>query len=334
MRVLTADQLRALVPMADAVELMKAVFARSSAGETISPLRTPIEMPDGSGVSLYMPAFVPASDAGPAGSGAKIVSVYSGNPERGLPTINAVVVMVDPDTGVPIGIVEGATMTALRTGAVSGAATDLLARSDARRLTVIGAGVQGVTQAAAVAAVRDLDRIFVVDLDKAAVESFAERLSVWDPVASKLVAPAADAREAVSSADIICTATTSSTPVFDDRDVGSGTHINAVGAFTPEMQEIPPETLSRARIVVDDVEAVLHEAGDLIIPIEQGTLTRSAVRDELGQIVLGDVPGRADDSEITFFKSVGNAIQDMIVGAVALQRAAGQDVGTTISLGV
>ncbi len=333
MRSLSASQLRELVPMRDAVELMKAVFASSSSGETISPLRTPIEMPDGSGVSLYMPAFVPANAGFPAGSGAKIVSVYPDNATRDLPTINAVVIMLDPTTGVPIGIIEGGAMTALRTGAVSGAATDLLARRDASVLTVIGAGVQGVTQAAAVASVRALDKIYVIDAQAATASSFGDRLAPWDEAAAARVLIADDVALALAETDIICTATTSATPVYAHEHVRPGTHINAVGAFTPQMQEIPVETLLGARVIVDQVEAVLHEAGDFIIPIDAGMVARDSVRDELGQIVNGDIPGRTSDEEITFFKSVGNAIQDMIVGAVALERAEQREVGGVVDLG-
>lgn len=332
MRTLNAEQLRNLVPMRDAVELMKAAFGAASRGETISPLRTPVEMPDGSGVSLYMPAYVPAVDSFPAASGAKIVSVYERNLERGLPTINAIVVMVDPSTGVPIGLIEGGTMTALRTGAVSGAASDLLAREDSRVLTVIGAGVQGVTQAAAVASVRDLERIYIVDINEKSAATFAERLAVWDANTARLVEVAAGASSVLPESDIVCTATTSPRPVFDVDDISPGTHINAVGAFTPQMQEIPVGLLLRARIVVDQVEAALHEAGDFIIPIENGELDRNAVHEELGQIVNGDLPGRERAEQITFFKSVGNAIQDMIVGAAALQRAEAQGVGGTVDL--
>jgi ornithine cyclodeaminase len=337
MRAITAAQLVELVPMHEAVELMKAAFAAASAGSTVSPLRTPIAMPDGSGVSLYMPAYVPPTsmtggDPVPAASGAKIVSVYEGNRARGLPVINAIVVMIDPSTGVPLGLIEGATLTALRTGAVSGAATDLLARPDARRLTIVGAGVQGVTQAAAVAAVRDIERIQVVDVNTDAAASFAERLARWDDAAAAAVSVASDTDKAIAEADIICTATTSTSPVFRDEAVQPGTHINAVGAFTPEMQEIPAETVVRARIVVDVVEAALHEAGDLIQPIRSGLLDESRIQTELGQIVAGQAPGRSAAAEITFFKSVGNAIQDLIVGARALQRAEARGVGRTVEL--
>lgn len=332
MRTLTARELVELVPMRDAVELMKAVFERASAGETLSPLRTPIDMPDGSGVTLYMPAYVPQTTLAPAATGAKIVSVFTGNPERGLPTINAIVIMIDPATGVPLGIIEGGSLTALRTGAVSGAATDLLARRDSRVLTVIGAGAQGVTQAAAVAAVRDIEVIYPVDLNPESVASFAERLAGWDGQAAELVQTGKSAEEAVRAADVICTATTSKRPVFEDEWVRPGTHVNGVGAYTPEMQEIPTGLVQRARIVVDQIEAALHEAGDLIQPIQRGELDRENVTTELGHLVAGSVTGRSDDDDITFFKSVGNAIQDMIVGGLALQRAEERGIGATIEL--
>jgi ornithine cyclodeaminase len=247
--------------------------------------------------------------------------VFAGNRARNLPTINALVVAVDPATGVPLGVLEGATVTALRTGAVSGAATDLLAALDASVLAVIGAGVQGVTQAAAVCSVRNISEIRVVDVSIAAAASFAERLAVWSPDAARSVAIAASAQEALRGADVVCTATTATSPVFDDTWVSEGAHINAIGAFTPRMCEVPPETLARAVIVVDDVEAVMHEAGDLIQALERGAIQKDAISTELGQIVAGDRPGRRSPEQVTFFKSVGNAIQDMIVAGVALEQA-------------
>jgi alanine dehydrogenase len=332
MLALTAPEIRRLVPMSRAIELMKAVFARYSAGDTITPLRTPIDMPDGSGVVLFMPAFVPACSDTPAATGAKIVSVFGGNAALGLPTINAVIVTVDPTTGVPLGLLEGATVTALRTGAVSGAATDLLARRDASRLAIIGAGAQGVTQAAAVCAVRPIREIRVADLNPASVASFAERLAVWNADAAALVRAAADARDAVRDADVICTATTSTRAVFEDAWLADGAHINAVGAYTPAMQEIPDATMARALIVVDATEAVLHEAGDLIQAIQRGVITEAAAQLELGALAAGTAAGRASDTQITFFKSVGNAIQDMIVAGAALDAAQQAGLGQQLSL--
>lgn len=315
-----------------AIEMMKEVFALYTAGETRSPLRTPVEVPDGSGVSLYMPAYVPKTQSAPAASGAKVVSVYPGNVDAGLPTINALVMLLDPATGVPEGLIEGALVTALRTGAVSGAATDVIARADSELLGIIGAGAQGVTQAAAVCSVRPIREIRVFDVYEAQAESFADRLAAWLPNLPPSIVAVSSAREAVEDADVICTATTSSTPVFEDAWVRPGTHINAVGAFTPQMQEIPTETLVRARIVVDAVEAVMEEAGDLIQPIERGELDRDKVYVELGHVVAGQLPGRESDEEVTFFKSVGNAIQDMIVAARAIQDAKTREIGQVVDL--
>ncbi len=324
--------LRELVSMELAIELMKEVFANYSAGKTISPIRVPIEPPGMNGVSLFMPAYVPESEHAPATSGAKIVSAYSGNAARHLPLINAVVVALDPETGLPTGIIDGGSLTALRTGAVSGAATDLLARTDASKVAIVGAGVQGVTQAAAVWEVREIEEIRVVDLTAEATQTFASRLAVWNPEAAECVGIADTVEDAVTGADIICTATTSSTPVFEDSWLTSGVHINGVGAFTPEMQEIPTETVLKSVIVVDAIDAVLHEAGDLIIPINNGLLSRDRISLELGHIVNGSATGRRSDTDVTYFKSVGNAIQDMIVAGAALQQAIQQQAGQQISL--
>jgi len=327
-----ARLLRELVPMPLAIELMKVVFAAYSEGRTISPLRLPIQMPDGSGVTLYMPAYVPATSAAPSASGAKVVSVFGDNPARSLPTINAMVVTVDPATGVPVGLIEGATLTALRTGAVSGAATDLLARPNARTLAIIGAGAQGVTQAAAVCAVRQVRELRVFDVFPESAASFKERLGSWDADAAGVVVVAASAEEAVTGADIVCTATTSTTPVFQHAWLAPGTHVNGVGAYTPEMQEIPAATVAGARVVVDAVEAALHEAGDLIKPLNSGLISSEHVAVELGHVVNNPDLGRRDNEEITFFKSVGNAIQDMIVAGAALQAAEQAGLGQPIDL--
>lgn len=332
MRIIGAADLKTLVPMADAVELMKRVFAQYSQGQTISPIRTPVQLPDGSGVSLYMPAYVGESAGMPASLGAKIVSVFQGNAERNLPTIHAIVIALDPETGAPVGLIAGAAVTALRTGAVSGAATDLMARSDALTLTIIGAGAQGVTQAAGVCSVRNIQEIRVVDPSHQARESFAARLSGWVTTTPDIIGGYESAEEALAGADVVCTATTSRTPIFEDSWIQPGTHINGVGAFTPEMQEIPDATVGRARIVVDAVEAILHEAGDIVQPLERGVITRAQIETELGHLVLGLSKGREDTDEITFFKSVGNAIQDMIVASAALSAAESRGVGQTISL--
>lgn len=328
MLALTRDDIRQLVPMPKAVELMKLAFAELSAGRAESPLRSVISVSDGSD-TLLMPAYVPAAKA----LGFKVVSVFPGNLALGKPTINALVCLLDDQTGEALAIMDGTYLTALRTGAVSGAATDLLARLDATRLVVFGAGAQGVTQAAAVCAVRRIQHITVVDPSAAAHERYRQTVARDWPELADRIELRADAGDAVARADVICTATTAHEPVFRDADVRPGTHINGIGAFTPAMQELPPETIARALVVVDQVEAALAEAGDLIKPLEAGTVGRDHFQRELGQLVSGMVSGRTNDEQVTLFKSVGNAVQDVTVAQWAAAQAQARNVGTAIDLG-
>jgi ornithine cyclodeaminase len=314
--------------MSEAIELMKVAFAELSAGRAVSPLRTVITLPDVEGDALFMPAYVPAAGA----LGLKSVNVFRRNSDRGLPVIHAVVSLVDPETGQPLAIMDGTYLTALRTGAVSGAAVDLLARPESRVLAAIGAGAQGVTQIAAVCAVRPIEKVIAVDVNEAALERLRQVLRRdWPGIVERLETTA-DASEAVRQADVICTATTSKRPVFSDADVRPGTHISAVGAYTPEMQELPAETVARATVVVDAVEAALAEAGDLIIPLNEGRVGREHFARELGMVANGDAPGRTSAEEITLFKSVGNAVQDVVVAKRAFDRARELGVGTEIEL--
>jgi ornithine cyclodeaminase len=188
-----------------------------------------------------------------------------------------------------------------------------------------------VTQAAAVAAVRPIERITVVSRSESSLGRYKDAIARDWPDLSDRIETTLDA-SVVREADIVCTATTSRTPVFSDADIRPGTHINAVGAFQPSMQELPAETVARATIVVDQVEAALEEAGDFIIPIEQGTLDRARIERELGQIVAGEADGRVSDDEITLFKSVGNAVQDVTVARHAVEQARATGVGQQVSI--
>lgn len=328
MLVLTRAQVRELVPMADAIALMKAAFAELSAGRTVSPLRTVVPLPDREADALFMPAYVPGMDA----LGLKSVNVFRRNPQRGLPVIHALVSLVDPDTGQPLAIMDGTYLTALRTGAVSGAAADLLARPESRVLAAIGAGAQGVTQIAAICEVRPIERVIAVDVNEQSLDRLRETIGRdWPYIADRLETTT-NASAAVRAADIICTATTSHSPVFRDEDVKAGTHVSGVGAYTPEMQELPAETVARATVVVDAVDAALAEAGDLIIPLQEGKVGRDHYARELGMIVNGTAPGRTSPDEVTLFKSVGNAVQDVVVAKRAVDRARQLGVGAEVDL--
>lgn len=329
MLVLSRSDIQALVPMSNAIELVKSALRSLSLGEALAPLRTVLDVQPGTASALFMPAYVPSVEA----LGLKVVSVFRENPARGLPTITSVVMILDPSTGVPLATMDGGYLTALRTGAGSGVATDLLARADSSCLVVIGAGAQALTQAAAVDAVRSLDRIIVVVRSPERFVAFRTRIEdEWPALASRLE-PGLDADAAVAEADVICCATTSVQPVFDPGTVKPGTHINGVGSYTAAMQEVPGETVRSALLVVDQRAAALEEAGDLVIPIRAGMFEEDHIHGELGELVAGNIAGRISADQVTFFKSVGNAVQDMAVGRFAFDEAVRRRVGVTVEMG-
>mgnify|MGYP001123999659 CR=1 FL=1 len=325
MRILTGDDVQQALPMDQAIEAVKAAFAQLSKGEADVPLRTSLDVPQHNGVTLFMPAYLADDDA----MAMKIVSVFNDNPGKGLPLIHAAVIVVDAETGAPEAMLDGTYLTALRTGAASGAATELLARRDARVAAIFGAGAQGRTQLEAMCAIRPIDQAWIYDIDREQAETVAEEMSeVLDLSVEVADTPAC----AASRADVICTATTSSSPVLSDADVRPGTHINAIGAYTPDMQEIPPETILRAKVVIDHHEAALAEAGDLLIPIGEGVITVDHIHAELGEVIAGDKAGRETAEELTLFKSVGVAVQDVAAAAAALKAAREMGLGREIDL--
>jgi ornithine cyclodeaminase len=328
MLALTADDIRTLVSMPDAIRLVRDAFRELSAGKAVSPLRTPIPVPQQDAVSLFMPAAVPSA----GGIGLKVVSVFPHNREHGKPSIYAIVYLVDPTDGSPLALLDGTFLTALRTGAVSGAATDLLARPDARVLAMFGSGAQAYQQVRAVCAVRPIEEVRVISRNVAHAEEFARRLPHEAPEVTVSVRVVTDAAEAVRGAEVICTATPATQPLFVDADLAPGVHINAVGAYMPTMQEIPVETVARALVVVDERAAAWAEAGDLIIAKERGLFDEAHVHAELGELAGGHRPGRSNPSQVTLFKSVGNAVQDIAVGHFAVVQARARGMGQEINL--
>jgi alanine dehydrogenase len=325
LHILSREDVRQALPMRQAIEAMKGAFAQLSTGQADVPLRVALDVPRHNGVTLFMPAYLSADDQ----MAVKIVSVFNDNPAQGLPLIHALVVVVDATTGSPAAVMDGTALTALRTGAASGAATDLLARQDAHTAAVFGAGVQGRTQLEAVCTVRPIREAWVYDVMPQQAAAYADEMSQR---LSLPVSVAETPAQAVRQADVICTATTASSPVFDDADVRPGTHINAVGAYTPQMQEVPPETVLRARVVIDHREASLAEAGDLLIPLQRGLITEAHIYAELGEIAAGHKPGRASPDEITLFKSVGVAVQDVAAASAVLAAAQRLGLGTEVAL--
>lgn len=328
MLILNAEEVRKTLPMREVVEAMKQAYASLSDGRAVVPLRTRLAIPAHEALSIFMPAYVQTDDA--EALAIKAVSIFPNNPSRGLPYIQAAVIVFEAGTGAISAILEGSLLTAIRTGAGSGAAIDLLARKDSKVAAIFGAGAQGRTQLEAACSVRKIEKVWIFDPDSKRAAAFAKEMAGQGSIPLDLK-PASTPQEAISQADIICTATTSTTPVFADADLKPGAHISAIGSYTPEMVETPPETIKRAKVVVDSRSAVLSEAGDLIQPIQSGLITESHIYAELGEIVLGKKAGRESNEEITYFKSVGVAVQDAISAQLALKNAKAQKLGQEIS---
>jgi len=325
MLILTADDVRKVLPMREAIEAMKKAYAALSAGAAMVPLRTRLPIPNSEALSLFMPAFVNSADGNALAI--KVVSLFPSNPARGLAYIQAAVLVFDPETGRAIALLEGSSLTAIRTGAASGAAIDLLARPESKVVAVFGAGPQGRTQLEAACTARKIETAYICDSSPEKALTFAKEMQAR---LEKDIRVATSSKEAIEQADIVCTATTSIKPVFADKDLRAGTHISAVGSYTPEMQEVPAETLRRARIFVDSRSASLEEAGDLIQPMRAGLFDETHICGELGEIVLGKIAGRGSQEEITYFKSVGIAVQDAMAAQVALNNAQKMGVGTEV----
>jgi ornithine cyclodeaminase/alanine dehydrogenase-like protein (mu-crystallin family) len=317
-----ADVDRAL-SMPTAIAAVRDAFVDLSKGEADVPLRTPITLA-GAGAALFMPVHLPRQKQ----LGIKVVTVIPENRDRDLPTIQALVAVFDAETGSPLAVMDGELLTAVRTGAASGVATDALARKNAAVAAVIGAGVQGMRQLEAVCCVRTIREALVFDADRERAEAFAtemgRRLGRTVRVLDKV--------SAVFAADVVCTATSSALPVVGDADLARGAHVNAIGAYRPNTREIPGEAVGRATLVVDSREACMAEAGELVMAIAEGQLDAEVSPAEIGEVLAGSRPGRIDDADLTIFKSVGNAVQDLAVAGLILEEARRLELGTEVEL--
>ena len=342
-RILSGADVRAAIDMPAAIDAMRDAFAALAEGRATVPVRLPIETEHG--VTLFMPAHMTGSGAGEV-AGAKVVSVNPKNAAEGLPVIHAVVLGIDPVTGQTRALMDGTWLTALRTGAIGGLAADLLARPDAGVVALFGAGVQARTQLEAVRCVRDISEVRIVAPSGVSADALVAELEADDgPTGAGRSASGAfgggtgfralrvdNADDAIAGADIVIAATSSSTPVFDGSRIEAGTHVTGVGSFTPEMREVDTALVQRARVIVDQREAILEEAGDIVGPIRDGDVDESVMAAEIGDIVLGRAEGRTASDQITFFKSVGNAIQDLSVASRVLEVAERDDLGIVVEM--
>ena len=328
MLVLGRDDLRAVVIPRELVDALADAFRAHAARRTRVPTRTTVPVTD-DGLLLLMPAVLAAPGHDGPALGTKLVTYYRENRRRGHPTLYASYLLMDGATGQPLALLEGTVLTGLRTGATSALAARHLARADSRRVACLGAGVQAGFQLRCLAATLPLERVTVVGRDAGRARAFAAAMSAELGIA---VDVGTDARRAVRDADVVTCATTSATPVVTGAELRPGTHVDAVGAFRPDTRELDTETIRRARVVVDTYEGALAEAGDLLIPLAEGAVTRAHVAAELAELVTGRRPGRTRTEEITVFKSVGFALEDLTAARLAYARARARSVGTEVTL--
>lgn len=324
--ILTKMDLEKVLTMREVIEVVEDAFAQIAKGMVEMPLRTIIGIHKYKGFVFYMPAYLEGSDA----LAVKIVSLYEENLEKySLPTIFATIQLNDPKTGMPLALMEGGYITAMRTGAASGVATKYLARENSRVVGILGAGTQARAQLWAVREARNVEKVFVYDAAAGRAKGYAEEMS--ERLGVNII-PVSSAEKAVREADILVTATTAKEPVLNGNWLQPGTHINAIGWMGRDARELDSNTVKRAKLTVDSKEAVLAESGDILIPIRESVISEDHIYAELGEIVTGRKAGRVSDNEITLWKSVGLAIQDAATAKLAYQKAQEMGVGREIKL--
>jgi ornithine cyclodeaminase/alanine dehydrogenase-like protein (mu-crystallin family) len=310
MIVLDGKQVREFLPMDRCIDAMAAAMQAASGGRFTTPPREMFPL-QGGGIFAVMPGM--GRELGVYG--AKIASVTPGNSARGLPAIHGIVVLFDYDAGVPISVMDGAEITAIRTAAASGLATRLLAREDARTLGMLGTGVQAVTHLDAMVSVRPLQSVRVWGRDPASTQRFAQEQAAR----LRMEVVAVDEPAEAASCDIVCAVTASPTPIVEGRWVRPGAHVNLVGAHSLRAREADTELIRKSSVYVDLLSSTKSEGGDVMIPIEEGAVTLDHVVGEIGQLLAGDIPGRQDDGAITVYNSVGFVAQDLYAAASVLE---------------
>jgi alanine dehydrogenase len=322
-RLLSRKDIEGFFTMKMCMEAVEKAFADLATGNATLPQRTPIVLPDRHGLALFMPAHIKSLGA----LGAKVVTVYKDNvPKHDLPTVMGTIILLDEATGFPVALMDGGYLTAMRTGAVSGVATKFMARSDSAVAALFGTGVQAFTQVLGVHEARPLAKLLAYSVDPPdARRSFAARVTKAIGVPVVL---AEDPAAAVTQADIVILATSAATPVLDGRWLKAGSHINGVGSHAPGARELDTFTVQKSRVVCDLTSACKSEAGDFIIPAQAGDWSWDKVAGDLGDVIVGKVPGRTSREEITLFKSVGLAVQDLSAARLVFDEAVKRGIGT------
>jgi ornithine cyclodeaminase/alanine dehydrogenase-like protein (mu-crystallin family) len=323
---ITQAEVTQLLSMSGCIQVMEQAFRALSGGETLQPLRQVMWLPDKNGVLAMMPAYLGGTQA----MGLKAISVFPGNQATPFDSHQGVVLLFETYNGRLLAILDATAITAIRTAAVSALATRLLARSDATELTVLGSGTQARVHLEAMLLVRPISRVRVWSRQFEHAARFAELESERCGLPVEAV-PSAQA--AVDSAEVICTTTSATEPVLQGEWLAAGCHLNAVGSSTPDARELDTPAVARSRLFVDRRESALNEAGELLFAMKGGAVSGDHIQGELGDLLVGSVQGRRSADEITLFKSLGLAIEDLAAAQFVYQKALDQKVGTQIAFG-
>jgi alanine dehydrogenase len=324
--ILNQTEVTALLPMAECMDVMADALRALSRGDAILPLRTVIRIPDGPNAFGAMPAYLGT----PGAIGIKVISVFPENSGVHLDSHQGAVLLFEVERGQLIAILDATAITAIRTAAVSGVATRALAREDAGDLAILGAGVQAMTHLEAMCLARPIQRVRVWSRTVERARKFAiQAAELCDIPVDSVASP----KETVAGAAIVCTVTASREPVLLGEWLAPGTHVNAVGASLPSARELDGEAVQRSRLYVDRRESALNEAGDFLIPKREGRITDGHIVGELGDLLLGRIPGRRSLDEITVFKSLGLAVEDVAAAHRIYANAVSSGIGTRVELG-
>ncbi len=322
-KLLSRSDVMEVLDMNDTITILESAFRDLATGNAVMPQRTPIAVSEHTGLALFMPAYLKGMGA----LGAKVVTVYKENPVKyDMATVLGTIILLDEKTGAPVAVMDGGYVTAMRTGGVAGLATRVLAREDAKVHTLFGTGGMARSHAWAVDCARDIDTLILYSLDPIQKrEEFAE--SLQDIISGEIVVTD-DPAAAVRQSDVVTLITSAKDPIVDGNWFRPGTHINGIGSHAPHMRELDSKIVSRSKVVCDLVDACRAEAGDFIIPVDSGDWSWDRVHGSLGDVVAGTIPGRESEDEITLFKSVGLAIQDISTASHVYDKALGLNAGT------
>lgn len=325
MLLLAKKDMKEIFTMGEAVEAVKEAFCIFSEGMSEVPLRTNIPVSKHEGSLLIMPSYVEALDS----ACLKVVNVFPKNIQKGLPTTPAQVLLIDASNGLVVSVLDGTYVTQLRTGAATGAAFDVLARKVCHKGALIGTGGQAAAQLEGMLAGRDLEEVKVFDLSRERLDAFVRQMNEELGGYGTRIVAAESSDDAVEDADLLVCVTPSTRPVFDGRKVKAGATVSCVGSYQPHMQEMDPEVLVRAaKIYFDSEEAVLSEAGDILIPLDKGQISKADFTGDLGEVLLGRIPGREREDEIIVFKTVGIGTQDLVTAKRIYDKAIKVGIGT------